>query len=41
MRHRFDLERYKATIKGLTQFGDWRLGTDRSRSATEVGSRRS
>jgi hypothetical protein len=28
-----DLERYKATIKGLTQFGDRREGTDRNRNA--------
>jgi hypothetical protein len=27
---RLDLERYKATIKGLTQFGDRRQGTDRN-----------
>src|SRR5215813_4081280 len=32
---RLDLERYKATIKGLTQFGDRRQGTDRNRSATD------
>jgi hypothetical protein len=30
-----DLERYKATIKGLTQFGDRRQGTDRNRAATD------
>jgi hypothetical protein len=30
---RLDLERYKATIKGLTQFGDRRQGTDRNRDA--------
>jgi hypothetical protein len=30
---RLDLERYKATIKGLTQFGDRRQGTDRNRLA--------
>jgi len=30
---RLDFERYKATIKGLTQFGDRRQGTDRNRSA--------
>ncbi len=30
---RLDLERYKATIKGLTQFGDRRQGTDRNRNA--------
>ena len=29
---RLDLERYKATVKGLTQFGDRRQGTDRNRS---------
>lgn len=28
-----DLEKYKATIKGLTQFGDRRQGTDRNRTA--------
>ena len=28
---RLDLEKYKATIKGLTQFGDRRQGTDRNR----------
>ena len=32
---RLDLERYKATIKGLTQFGDRRQGTDRNRSAVD------
>ncbi|HYW30060.1 MAG TPA: M20/M25/M40 family metallo-hydrolase [Gemmatimonas sp.] len=32
---RLDLERYKATIKGLTQFGDRREGTDRNRAATD------
>jgi hypothetical protein len=30
---RLELERYKATIKGLTQFGDRREGTDRNRRA--------
>jgi Peptidase family M28 len=30
---RLDLERYKATIKGLTRFGDRRQGTDRNRAA--------
>ena len=30
-----DLERYKATIKGLTQFGDRRQGTDRNQAAVE------
>ena len=32
---RLDLERYKATIKGLTQFGDRRAGTDRNRAAVD------
>jgi Peptidase family M28 len=32
---RLDLERYKATIKGLTQFGDRREGTDRNRAAVD------
>ena len=32
---RLDLERYKATIKGLTQFGDRREGTDRNRAAID------
>ena len=30
-----DLERYKATIKGLTAFGDRRQGTDRNRAAVD------
>ena len=30
---RLDLEKYKATVKGLTQFGDRRQGTDRNRNA--------
>jgi hypothetical protein len=30
-----DLERYKATIKGLAQFGDRRQGTARNRAATD------
>ncbi len=30
---RLDVEKYKATIKGLTQFGDRRQGTDRNRAA--------
>jgi hypothetical protein len=30
---RFDLESYKATLKGLTQFGDRREGTQRNRDA--------
>jgi hypothetical protein len=29
------LESYKATVRGLTQFGDRRQGTDRNRSATD------
>jgi hypothetical protein len=32
---RLDLERYKALIKGLTQFGDRRQGTDRNRLALD------
>ena len=32
---RLDLERYKATIKGLTQFGDRRQGTERNREAVD------
>ena len=32
---RLDLERYKATIKGLTQFGDRRQGTERNREAID------
>ncbi len=32
---RLDLQRYKATIKGLTQFGDRRQGTDRNRNAID------
>ena len=32
---RLDLERYKATIKGLTQFGDRREGTERNRKAVD------
>lgn len=32
---RLDLERYKATIKGLTQFGDRRQGTTRNRQAVD------
>ena len=35
MVERLDLEKYKATIKGLTQFGDRRQGTDRNRAATD------
>jgi len=30
-----DLEKYKATIKALTKFGDRRQGTDRNRAATD------
>src|SRR5207302_10204401 len=32
---RLDLARYKATVKGLTQFGDRRQGTDRNRRAVD------
>ena len=32
---RLDLEKYKATIKGLTQFGDRREGTARNRKAVD------
>src|SRR5262245_2728400 len=32
---RLDLEKYKATIKGLTQFGDRRQGTSRNRGAID------
>jgi hypothetical protein len=32
---RLDLEKYKTTIKGLTQFGDRRQGTDRNRAAID------
>jgi hypothetical protein len=32
---RLELERYKATIKGLTQFGDRQQGTDRNRAAVD------
>jgi uncharacterized protein (DUF305 family) len=32
---RLDLERYKATIKGLTQFGDRKQGTARNRAAND------
>ena len=32
---RLDLERYKATINGLTMFGDRRQGTDRNRAAVD------
>ncbi len=33
--NRLELEKYKATIKGLTQFGDRRQGTDRNRAAVD------
>jgi len=32
---RLDLERYKATLKGLTRFGDRRQGTDRNHAAVD------
>ncbi len=32
---RLELSRYKATVKGLTQFGDRRQGTDRNRAAVD------
>jgi Peptidase family M28 len=32
---RLDLEKYKATIKSLTKFGDRRQGTDRNRAAND------
>jgi len=32
---RLDLDRYKATIKSLTEFGDRRQGTDRNRAAID------
>ena len=32
---RLELEQYKATIKGLTRFGDRRQGTDRNRAAVD------
>ncbi|HEY8062535.1 MAG TPA: M28 family peptidase, partial [Gemmatimonadales bacterium] len=32
---RLSLEHYKATVKGLTQFGDRRQGTDRNRAAVD------
>src|SRR5882672_8961914 len=32
---RLDLEKYKATIKGLTQFGDRLHGTDRNRATID------
>src|SRR5580658_10477562 len=32
---RLDLERYKAVIRGLTQFGDRQQGTDRNQAAVD------
>ncbi len=32
---RLDVDRYKATVKGLTQFGDRRQGTERNRNALD------
>ena len=32
---RLDLEKYKATVQGLTQFGDRRQGTERNRKAVD------
>ena len=32
---RLDVEKYKATVKGLTQFGDRRQGTERNRKAVD------
>jgi Peptidase family M28 len=32
---RLDLQRYKATVRGLTKFGDRRQGTDRNRAAID------
>jgi hypothetical protein len=32
---RLDLDKYRATVKGLTQFGDRRQGTDRNRAAVD------
>ena len=32
---RLNLESYKATVKGLTKFGDRRQGTDRNRAAID------
>src|SRR6266436_4907604 len=32
---RLDLEKYKATIRNLTEFGDRRQGTDRNRAAVD------
>src|SRR6202051_3356456 len=35
MAGRLELEKYKSTVKGLTQFGDRRQGTDRNRAAVD------
>jgi hypothetical protein len=35
MVERLDLDKYKATVKGLTQFGDRRQGTERNRKAVD------
>src|SRR5215470_2627458 len=35
MTDRLDLEKYKATLKGLAQFGDRRQGTERNRKAID------
>src|SRR5580698_9867537 len=32
---RLEFEKYKGTVKGLTQFGDRRQGTDRNRAAVD------
>ncbi len=32
---RLELEKFKATLKGLTQFGDRREGTQRNRDAVD------
>src|SRR5678809_1063919 len=32
---RLEIEKYKATVKGLTQFGDRRQGTKRNRDAVD------
>src|SRR5713101_3788750 len=32
---RLEFDKYKATVKGLTQFGDRRQGTDRNRAAVD------
>src|SRR5205809_6327018 len=33
--NRLEFDKYKATVKGLTQFGDRRQGTDRNRAAVD------